>query len=77
MTLPAMSRVWEPRTRLVFEWRAVSFTPRETTEVEALFQASPSGTLVTVTHRGWSRICPDHPARHGLAVPVFLRMMGL
>jgi hypothetical protein len=45
--------------------------------VEVRFQPSPSGTLVTVEHRGWSRIRPDHPARHGLEVGPFLRMMGL
>lgn len=27
-------------------------------------------------HRGWSRIRPDHPARHGLAVQAFIRMLG-
>jgi len=68
---------WEPPTRLVFEWRAVSFAPSEKTEVEVLFDPSPSGTLVTLHHRGWSRIRPDHPARHGLEVPGFIRMMGL
>ena len=68
---------WEPPTRLVFEWRAANFAPAEQTEVEVLFQPTPSGTLVTVAHRGWSRIRPDHPARHGLEVPVFIRMMGL
>jgi hypothetical protein len=30
-----------------------------------------------VTHRGWSRIRPDHPARHDLEVAAFVRMMGL
>jgi uncharacterized protein YndB with AHSA1/START domain len=70
-------RAWEPPTRLVFEWRAVNFAPSEQTEVEVLFQPSPGGTLVTVVHRGWSRIRPDHPARHGQAVPAFIRMMGL
>jgi len=68
---------WEPPSRLVFEWRAVNFAPAENTEVEVLFEPSPSGTLVTVTHRGWSTIRPDHPARHGLEVPAFIRMMGL
>lgn len=69
--------VWEPPTRLVFEWRAVNFAPSEKTEVEVLFEPSPSGTLVTVKHRGWSRIRPDHPARHGLSVAAFIRMLGL
>ncbi len=69
--------VWEPPTRLVFEWRAVNFARSEKTEVEVLFEPSASGTLVSVTHRGWSRIRADHPARHGHDVPVFLRMLGL
>jgi uncharacterized protein YndB with AHSA1/START domain len=68
---------WEPPARVVFEWRAVNFAPAEKTEVEVLFQPSPSGTLVTVKHRGWSVIRSDHPARHGHDVPAFLRMMGL
>lgn len=68
---------WEPPTRLVFEWRGVNFAPGETTEVEVLFDPSPSGTLVTVTHRGWAAIRPDHPARHGHEVAAFVRMMGM
>ncbi|HEX9296799.1 MAG TPA: SRPBCC domain-containing protein [Polyangiaceae bacterium] len=68
---------WEPPSRLVFEWRAVNFAPSEKTEVEVVFEPSPSGTLVTVTHRGWSRIRPDHPARHGHEVSGFLRTLGL
>jgi len=69
--------VWEPPGRLVFEWRAANFAPSETTEVEVRFEPAPSGTLVTLTHRGWSRIRPDHPARHGAEVPVFVRTLGL
>jgi uncharacterized protein YndB with AHSA1/START domain len=69
--------VWEPPRRLVFQWRASNFAPAEQTEVEVLFQPSASGTLVTVEHRGWSQIRPDHPARHQLDVPAFIRMMGL
>lgn len=68
---------WEPPSRLVFEWRAVAFAPPEKTEVEVEFTANTCGTLVTVTHRGWSRIRPDHPARHGLETVAFIRMMGL
>lgn len=68
---------WEPPRRLVFQWRAVNFAPSESTEVEVTFEPQTrGGTLVTVTHRGWSRIRPDHPARHGLDVPEFVRMMG-
>lgn len=69
--------VWEPPARLVFEWRTSNFAPDEKTVVEVLFEPSPSGTLVTVTHRGWSKIRPDHPVRHGQDVGAFLRMNGL
>jgi uncharacterized protein YndB with AHSA1/START domain len=69
--------VWEPPGRLVFDWRAVNFAPAEKTEVEVRFEPSPSGTLVTVLHRGWSQLRPDHPARHGLEVAAFIRTMGL
>jgi uncharacterized protein YndB with AHSA1/START domain len=68
---------WEPPARLVFVWRAVNFAPSESTEVEVLFEPDGESTLVTVTHRGWSKIRPDHPARHGLAPAAFLRMMGM
>jgi uncharacterized protein YndB with AHSA1/START domain len=70
-------RAWEPPSRLVFEWRAVNFAPAESTEVEVQFEPSARGTLVTVTHRGWSRIRPDHPARHGLETEAFVRKIGL
>lgn len=69
--------VWEPPARLVLEWRAVNFAPHERTEVEVLFAESGAGTLVTVRHRGWSAIRPDHPARHGMPVPEFIRTIGL
>jgi uncharacterized protein YndB with AHSA1/START domain len=68
---------WEPPARLVFDWRGVNFDPLEKTEVEATFTPSRSGTLVEVAHRGWGRIRMDHPARHGLEVPAFIRMIGL
>jgi uncharacterized protein YndB with AHSA1/START domain len=68
---------FEPPSRLVLEWRAVNFAPHEKTEVEVLFEASPSGTLVTVTHSGWSQIRADHPARHGAETAQFLSNMGM
>lgn len=68
---------FEPPRRLVLEWRAVNFAPEEKTEVEVLFEKSASGTLVTVHHRGWSQIRPDHPARHGQDAASFLRGMAL
>jgi hypothetical protein len=42
-----------------------------------VLEPSATGALVAVTHRGWSTIRPDHPARHGHDVPAFIRMMGL
>ena len=68
---------FEPPTRLVLEWRAINFAPEEKTEVEVLFEPSPSGTRVTVRHRGWRHIRPDHPVRHGEADSTFLRRMAL
>ena len=70
-------RIWQPPQRLVFEWRAVNFAPHEHTEVEVLFEPTSRGTLVTVVHRGWSALRADHPVRHGLDVPAFIRMMGM
>jgi uncharacterized protein YndB with AHSA1/START domain len=67
---------FEPPGRLVLEWRAVNFAPDEKTEVEVLFEPSPSGTLVSVCHRGWSKLRADHPVRHGQDAPAFLRSMG-
>jgi uncharacterized protein YndB with AHSA1/START domain len=68
---------FEPPRRLVLEWRAVHFAPNERTEVEVQFEASPSGTLVTVCHRGWSKIRADHPVRHGAEAAAFIRNMGM
>ncbi|MFN0073569.1 MAG: SRPBCC domain-containing protein [Chloroflexota bacterium] len=68
---------WEPPRRLAFQWRAVNFAPDEFTSVEVTFEPCGAGTLVTVRHSGWSSIRPDHPARHGLDVAPFIRMMGL
>ena len=67
---------WEPPSRLCFDWRAANFGPGEVTQVEVAFAPSPGGTLVTVTHRGWSALRPDHPVRHGLAPAAFLRLQG-
>jgi uncharacterized protein YndB with AHSA1/START domain len=68
---------WQPPERLVLEWRAVNFAPTERTEVEVHFQPSPSGTLVTVRHRGWAQLPDDHPVRHGRDAAMFIRSMGL
>jgi hypothetical protein len=69
--------LWEPPSRLIFDWRAVNFSADEKTEVEVIFQRNSSGTLVTVTHRGWRTIRADHPVRHNLDMPSFIGMIGL
>jgi len=71
-------RVWEPPNRLEFSWRNVNFNADELTEVAVEFESlAPESTRVTVTHRGWSSLRADHPARHGLAPAAFLRTMGM
>lgn len=70
-------KVWKPPARLVFDWRALNFAPSETTEVEVCFEPTKSGTLVTLTHRGWSAIRGNHPVRHGRDTQGFLRSMGM
>ena len=69
--------VWEPPTRLVFSWRNATFAPEEITFVEVEFAPTSCGTRVTVTHRGWSGIRDDHPARHRQSSRDFLRSLGL
>jgi uncharacterized protein YndB with AHSA1/START domain len=70
-------KVWEPPQRLVLTWRALNFAPDEHTEVEVRFEPSGTGTQVTVQHRGWASLRPDHPARHGLEGAALSRMVGL
>jgi uncharacterized protein YndB with AHSA1/START domain len=69
--------VWDPPARLVFDWRGVNLTGEDKTEVEVSFASQGSGTLVTLTHRGWARIPADHPVRHGRADTDFLRDLGM
>jgi uncharacterized protein YndB with AHSA1/START domain len=68
---------WEPPARLALEWRGVSYKPHEKTFVEVSFEPMGKGTLVTVTHRGWSALPDDHPARHGLVGAPFIRHIGM
>jgi uncharacterized protein YndB with AHSA1/START domain len=78
---------WEPGVRLAFTWRQATFAPGQTTDVEVRFEPlgfeqtgfdqtgfKPSGaeTRVTVEHRGWDAIPPEHVARHGFPDRVFL-----
>ncbi|MBK8256535.1 MAG: SRPBCC domain-containing protein [Polyangiaceae bacterium] len=67
---------WQPPQRLAFTWRASNFTEGESTLVEVDFKPSQSGTLVTVTHSGFSKLRADHPVRHGQEVAAFIGTMG-
>ncbi len=67
---------WEPGKLLAFEWRGVNFKPCEVTFVEVRFDPSPSGTRVTLEHRGFAALPDDHPVRHGNVGADFSRMIG-
>jgi uncharacterized protein YndB with AHSA1/START domain len=69
--------VWDPPARLVFTWRNETFSPTDSTEVEVLFTPTETGTQVTVRHRGWETLRPDHPAKHGMADRDFARSLGM
>ena len=64
--------VWRPGERLVFEWRLPNFTADQSTEVDIGFTAVEGGTRLTLEHRGWDSLPPDHPARHGMNDSLFL-----
>lgn len=70
--------IWEPPTRLEFEWRGSNFAPGEVTYVLVTFEPTESGgTRVTVEHRGFAALRPDHPVRHGAPDIQFIRRIGL
>lgn len=69
-------RVWEPGCRLVFGWRQATFAKDLETEVEVRFEPVGKETRVTVEHRGWDRVPPEHVAKHGFPEPLFMRRQG-
>jgi len=69
--------VWQPPHQLAFTWRNETFAPLEQTEVEVTFAKMGTSTLVTVRHRGWEALRPDHPARHGADDEALQRVIGL
>jgi hypothetical protein len=69
-------RVWERGERLIFGWRQATFRPGQDTEVEVTFEAVDAETRVTVIHRGWDSVPPEHVARHGFPDAIFLRRHG-
>lgn len=73
--------VWEPPRRLLLSWRAANFDASDPdTHVEVLFERAighaGEGTLVTLEHRGWSRVRDGHPVRHGELPEVFVPRLG-
>ena len=67
---------WEPGAKLAFTWRQESFSAEQITHVEVRFEAVGDETRVTVEHRGWDSVPPDHVARHGFPDGVFLQRHG-
>ncbi len=72
----ARVRHWEPAVRLVLTWLGPPVAPGPATEVEVRFEAAAGGTRVTLEHRGWDAVAPDHSARHGLTGSAFTALMG-
>jgi len=69
---------WQPPSGLEFEWRGSNFEVGEVTFVAVTFVATESGgTRVTVEHRGFAALRPDHPVRHGQAAEAFVRTLGM
>ena len=67
---------WHPGVRLAFTWRQASFAPGQATAVEVRFEPVGAETRITVEHRGWETVPPDHVARHGFPDAIFLRRHG-
>ena len=49
-----------------------ALTADQSTEVDIGFTAIEGGTRLTLEHRGWDSLPPDHPARHGMNDRLFL-----
>ena len=70
--------LWEPGTRLEFDWRGSNFAPGEVTHVAITFTATESGgTRVVLVHSGFASLRPDHPVRHGEEAAVFVGRLGM
>ena len=72
----ASIRIWEPGKRIVLDWHTGNYKPGEKTEVEIRFKPTNGGTRVIVEHRGWEALPPDHPVRHRMPEPQFLKLTG-
>jgi uncharacterized protein YndB with AHSA1/START domain len=69
---------WDPPSRLAFDWRGRNFEPGEVTHVDIRFEPTESGgTRVSLEHRGFAALRPDHPVRHGQPDDEFIRGIGM
>jgi hypothetical protein len=59
--------------QIAFAWRQESFAADQLTHVEVRFEPIGDQTRVTVEHRGWDTIPPEHVARHRFPDEFFLR----
>ncbi len=64
---------WVPGERLVFGWCCAWFPEGVETLVEVRFEPVGDETRVTVEHSGWEAVPAENPARHGIALQVFLQ----
>jgi len=67
---------WEPPAHFAFTWRGINFKPDESTIVEVWFEQRETGTRVTLEHRGFAALPPEHPVRHGESVVEFIGGFG-
>lgn len=67
---------WSPGERLAFEFRGRELAGDERTLVEVHFDEEEGDTRVTLVHRGWDSLPPDHPARRGLVGGSFRAAIG-
>ena len=50
-----------------------SFAPGQLIDVEVRFELVGDGMRITIEHRGWNTVPPEHVARHGFPNDIFLR----
>ena len=68
---------WDPPGHFAFTWRGINFAPGDpSTTVEVWFVQGEDGTRVTLEHRGFASLRPDHPVRHGQNDVEFIGQLG-
>ena len=68
---------WDPPHALEIEWRGRALGPHERTVIGVRFEPRGAGTLVTLEHRGFASLPPDHPVRHGEPPARFLARQAM